>query len=203
MNLGKTTNTILLLTACAVISLAGWYFLMQSNPAFRINTNRTAVVKEMKALQRLETASFTIEKIIDGGTTEQNPIKQFLFGDRLLLIAHGEVIAGFDLSKISDNDITIKGEEITVKLPGPEIFTTVLDNKQTRVYDRRRGILNMGEDNLESEVRQAAEGSIRQAACDGDILKQASENGQKHFKAFFASLGFSKISIEVPATSCK
>lgn len=203
MNLGKTTNTILLLTACAIISLAGWYFLMQSNPAFRINTNRTAVVKEMKALQRLETASFTIEKIIDGGTTEQNPIKQFLFGDRLLLIAHGEVIAGFDLSKISDNDITIKGDAITVQLPAAEIFTTALDNKQTRVYDRRRGILNMGEDNLESEIRQAAESSIRQAACDSGILRQASENGQKHFKAFFASLGFSKVSIEVPSTSCK
>lgn len=203
MTLGKTAQTILMLTLCAVVSLAGWYFLMNNNPRLSINTDRTAVIKEIRNLNRLETASFTIEKIIDGGTTEKGPVSQLLFGDRILLIAHGEVIAGFDLSQISEKDIQIQGTSLSITLPKPQILTTVLDNTQTRVYDRRRGILNMGEDNLESEVRKAAESSIREAACKGNILTQASDNGKKQLTALFMALGFSSVSINVANATCK
>ena len=40
--------------------------LFHKNELFN-NTNRTAVIKEIRKLNRLETASFTIETIIDAG----------------------------------------------------------------------------------------------------------------------------------------
>lgn len=167
-----------------------------------VNTNRAAVIKEMRSLQRIETASFTIEKIIDAGTTEKNVFKQFLFGDKILLIAHGQAIAGFDLSQISENDIEVKGTSLKVTLPPPQILITALDNTQTRVYDKQKGILNPGEKNLESEARQAAEKSIHDAACQGGILQQASDNAKKQLTILFEALGFSTVSIEIPPGSC-
>ncbi len=172
-------------------------------PPFLVNidTSRTAVVKQMRSLARLETAVFTIEKVIDGGTTGGNIFQRLLFGDKILLVAHGQVIAGFDLSQISEKDITIEGKNVTVKLPAPTILVSTLDNSQTKVYDRQKGLLN-DDDTLESQVRQAAEISIRDAACDAGILQQASDNGRKQLTALFTSLGFETITFEIPQGTC-
>ena len=156
----------------------------------------------MRDMQRLETASFTVEKIIDGGTTESNVLQQFLFGDKILLIARGQVIAGFDLSQISDKDIEVTGKNLRITLPEPQILVTTLDNTQTRVYDRQKGILSPGNKDLEPEARQAAEASIKDAACKGGILKQAADNGRKQLTALFSALGFSTVTIEIPDGAC-
>lgn len=167
-----------------------------------INTSRAAVIKEMRSLSRLETATFTIEKVIDAGTTGGNIFQQFLFGDKILLIAHGQVIAGFDLSQVSDSDIQIEGKKITLKLPPPQILVSTLDNTQTKVYDRKKGLLNSNED-LESQVRAAAEKSMKTAACDANILSSASDNGRKQLTTLLSAFGFETITLEIPQGTCK
>lgn len=191
-------GTVFLLALSLVIFLASRFV----NPfGATINTSRTAVIKEMRSLSRLETATFTIEKVIDAGSIGGNIFQQFLFGDKILLIAHGQVIAGFDLSQISENDVTVSGSSVSLKLPPPQILVATLDNTQTKVYDRRRGLLNSNED-LESQVRSAAEVSIRQAACEADILGQARENGWKQLTTLLSALGFETITVEIPQGSC-
>ncbi len=155
----------------------------------------------MRSLNRLETATFTIEKIIDAGTSG-NALSQFLFGDRLLLIAHGEVIAGFDLSQLPANSIAIDQSTLRLTLPSPSILVTKLDNTQTRVYDRRTGLLSKGDKNLEANARAEAEKIISQAACTGNILTEASKNARSQLTALFKSLGFTTVIITIPDTTC-
>src|SRR5438128_2015826 len=76
---------------------------------YTFTTNSQTVIKELRSLSRLETASFTIEKVIDAGTNG-NQFQQILFGDRILLIAHGDVVAGFDLSTLTQKDISVEGQ---------------------------------------------------------------------------------------------
>lgn len=191
----KLKTTILLILIILGFSL----YLFQT---YRRNSlQRTAVIKEIRELQRLETASYTIEKIIDRGATG-NVFQQILFGDKILLIAHGQSIAGFDLSQFSEDDIQISGKNISIRLPAPEILVTTLDNSQTKVYDRTRGILNPGDKDLESEAREAAQNEIQYTACAGGILKQASDNGRKQLTALLKSLGFDTVTIEIPEGSC-
>lgn len=147
---------------------------------------------------RLETASFTIDKIIEAGT-DYNKLNQLLFGDKLLLVAHGEVIAGYDLSKMKPEDFSGTGKSITIKLPAPEIFTVTLDNEQTRVFDRDQGLLTKGNLNLEAEAREQAEASIRQAACEGNILDTAEKNVKVQLETIFKAAGFTTVTI-VPAS---
>jgi len=155
----------------------------------------------MKALQRMETASFAIEKIVDAGTNG-NIIQEFLYGDKVLLIAHGQIVAGFDFATISEKDIQIQGKKISISLPAPIILSTRLDNQQTKVYDRTRGLLAPKNSDLEARARQAAETSIKAAACEGGILSQASENGRKQMMLFFKTLGFTEVEISIPQGSC-
>lgn len=201
MNLKKITVFLISASVFLIIILIGWFFIFKNTPDTNINLNHTAVIKEIRRLQRIETASFTIEKIIDGGTSG-NVFQQLLFGDKILLIAHGQVIAGFDLSQISEKEIVIKDKNIRLTLPKAQILVTTLDNTQTRVYDRTKGILNPGDKDLESKAREAAQNSITDAACKGDILKQASDNARKQLTGFFSALGFTQISIDIPESSC-
>lgn len=201
MDLRKITYFLIAASVFIIVLLVTWFFVFNNPTGTNINLSHTAVIKEIRNLQRLETASFTIEKVIDGGTSG-NVFQQLLFGDKILLIAHGQVIAGFDLSQISEKDIVINDKNIRVTLPKPQILVTTLDNTQTKVYDRTRGILNPGDKDLESKAREAAQNSIKEAACKGDILKQASDNARKQLTAFLSALGFTEITIDIPEASC-
>lgn len=163
--------------------------------------NSAAVVKQIQALNRWETASFTIEKVIDQNSGG-NVFQKFLFGSRLLLIAHGTVIAGFDLSTLSENSIRVNNESVTVVLPPPTILITSLDNQKTRVYDRQQGLLATNTNDLEANARLSAENDIRAAACSEGILANASENAKKQLTPVLQSLGFTSVTIQIPNGSC-
>jgi len=161
----------------------------------------TAVVSEIKSLNRWETAQFSVEKVIDSGSSG-NAFQQFLFGDKILLIAHGSVVAGFDMSALTSKNVKISGQTIVVTLPAPEVLSTSLDESQTRVYDRQKGLLTPSDTNLESTARAQAVTDIHQAACSEGILNTASDNAKKQLTPILSSFGFTSITINIPQGSC-
>lgn len=192
--------------AGGLVTAAAWLFLprLWKAPAagHTFNLDRAAVIEQIRSLNRLETASFTIEKIIEAGT-DYNRLSEFLFGDHILLVTHGEVTAGFDLSTLSEKDISVSSARLSVRLPAPHIISTRLDNDQTKVFDRRSGLLSKGDLNLESEARQQAETAITKAACDGKILDAANERGRQQLETLFRTAGFSEVQITTtPPQSC-
>ncbi|MES2985627.1 MAG: DUF4230 domain-containing protein [Patescibacteria group bacterium] len=191
-----------LIVALLIIFVVFRVIVAVTPPASSISVDQTAVIKEIQALNKIETASFTIEKIIEGGS-EGNAFQKILFGDKILLIAHGSVVAGFDLSKIKAEDVTAEGKKLTVKLPAPEILYSRLDNSQTKVYDRKLGLLTKGSTTLEADARLAAEQSIREAACVGGIFDQAVVNVKQQLAILFLSLGFSEVVFDIPGAVCK
>jgi hypothetical protein len=119
-----------------------------------------AIVREVRALARLETIQYTVERVITA-ETGQGPFG-FLFGDRLLLVAHGMVIAGVDLEQLQPGDIEFDDlGRVYVGLTEPEVFVATLDNDKSYIYDRDTGLLTRGNVQLESEARRAAEAAIR------------------------------------------
>ena len=159
-----------------------------------ISIDQPTVVRQVRALQRLETVSYTADKIISG--ERDNPIlPNFLAGDRLLLVAHGEIIAGMDLAKLQPSDVEVRGDSVWVHLPPAEIFTTRLDNDKTRVYSRDTGLFSSPDPNLEGEVRAEAERQLRTAAVDDGILKTAETNARQTVNSLLLSLGFANVQI--------
>jgi hypothetical protein len=159
------------------------------NPTPTILPNPVTVVHEVRALARLETMQYTVEKVIVA-ETGQGPFG-FLFGDRLLLVAHGFVVAGIDLGSISTNEIWFGDRgELFIVLPDAEVFVAALDNKNSFVYDRDTGLLTGGDVSLEAAARKAAEEEILNAALADGILEQAAINGESFLYGFLRSLGF-------------
>jgi hypothetical protein len=161
------------------------------NPTPTVIPDPVTYINEVRALARLETIQYSIEKVITAeigqGTFD------FLFGDRVLFVAHGVVIAGIDMEKIGPEDLRIENGVLYVTLPPAEIFVATLDNQKSYVYDRDTGFLSKGIQDLETIARQSAEDEIRKAALEDGILQQAQTNAENYLFRFFQSLGYDNV----------
>jgi uncharacterized protein DUF4230 len=157
--------------------------------------SQPAIVERIQRLQRMETVVFNMDKIVTG---EKGSVflPDFLAGDKMILIVHGQVVAGIDFAQIRSADIQVNGREIHVKLPNAKILLTRLDNARTRVYSRSTGLLVPTDPNLESQVRQQAEGELLDEAGRGGILNTARDNARATITSLLLGMGFEKVEVE-------
>jgi hypothetical protein len=161
------------------------------NPTPTLIPNPITIIRDVRSLARLETIQYTVEKVI---TAEQGQgTLGALFGDKLIFVAHGQVIAGVDLSKLGAGDIEIKDGILYVRLPKPEIFVSALNNEKSYVYDRQTGLLTKGDINLESSARRVAEDEIEKAAVDDGILELARQNAENYLTRLLSDLGYPEV----------
>ncbi len=161
------------------------------NPTPTVLPDPVTIIQDVRTLARLETIQYTVEKVITA-ETGQGPFG-FLFGDRLIFVAHGIVIAGVDMDKLRPDDLTLEDGVLYVQLPKAEIFIATLDNEKSYVYNRDTGVLTHGDINLETTARQAAEDEIEKAALEDGILKQAHQNAQNYLYRLLLKLGYPEV----------
>lgn len=160
--------------------------------SFRIDLSQPTVVDRIQRLQRLETVVYTMDKLVTGAK-ENAILPDFLAGDRLLMMVHGEVVAGIDFSSLRPGDVRVEGRNIRLRLPAAQVFTTRLDSAKTRVYSRQTGLLVPTDPNLETQVRQEAERELQEAALADGILRSAQMNATSTITSLLQGLGFEKI----------
>ena len=160
-----------------------------------IDVSQPTVVDRIQRLQRLETVVYTMDKIV-AGAKESSIFPDFLAGDRLLMLVHGEVVAGVDFSSLKPGDVRVEGKQVRLHLPAPQVFSTRIDSAKTRVYSRQTGLLVSTDPNLETQVRQEAERQLQEAAMAEGILRTAQQNGISTITSLLQGLGFEKIDFE-------
>ncbi len=161
------------------------------NPTPTILPDPVTIIRSVRSLARLETIQYSVEKIITAEVGQG--VFGFLVGDRLLFVAHGDVIAGIDLEKLAPEDLWVIDGILYVDLPTAEIFIATLDNDLSYVYDRDTGIFTKGNIELETLARQAAEEEILKAAITSGILVQAKINAENYLWRLFNTLGYPEI----------
>ena len=160
-----------------------------------IDVSQPTVVDRIQRLQRLETVVYTMDKLVTGA--KENPIfPDFLAGDRLLMMVHGEVVAGIDFSNLKLGDVRVDDKQIHLHLPASQVFRTRIDSAKTRVYSRQTGLLVPTDPNLETQVRQEAERQLQEAALADGILRTAQQNGASTISSLLQGLGFEKIDFD-------
>ncbi|MDZ4159300.1 MAG: DUF4230 domain-containing protein [Anaerolineaceae bacterium] len=161
------------------------------NPTPTIIPDPVTILNEIRSLARLETIQYTVEKVITAELGHKD--LRFLFGERLLFVAHGSVIAGVDLSRMTIEDLSMEGGTLYVSLPEPEVFIATLDNQRSYVYDRDTGLLKRADLNLETQARMAAEEEILNAALEDGILEKARLNAEQYLERLFNRLGYQRV----------
>jgi Protein of unknown function (DUF4230) len=159
--------------------------------------NTGTVLIAVRNLARLESVSFHMERVIDLKNRQSHLFGLVQGDDAILLVAAGDVVAGVDLTKLRDGDVTIDPttHRAHLTLPPPELLTVRLDNQRTYVHSRKTDLFAQQQFELETRARQAAEDSIRDAALSGGILNRARDNAASTLIALVRSLGYDMVEL--------
>ena len=182
----------LVLTGC--LALVGWgAATLLRNPFGGLTTTASGpvVLQQIQQLNRLETCRYNGEVVVQG--EKKGLLPTWLSGDRVLLVGRGEVVAGLDLSTLRAQDIQVKGQALTVRLPAPQILHTRLDNRRSVVHDRTCGIFSGPDRDLDGQVREEAEQKIRAAALESGILGTAEKNARVTLSQQLRQFGFQEV----------
>ena len=169
-----------------------------------VDVSAPAVVEKIQKLSRLESVVYSQDIVVEG-VHSSAIFPDLLAGDRILLVVHGQSIAGIDLGKLKPEDVAIRttgngdtgnGRSIRVNLPPSELFLTNIDNQHTRVYARSVGLLVASDQNLESDTRAKAQEQLQKAALADGILDTARKNARATVTTLLYSFGFTQVEVQ-------
>jgi hypothetical protein len=169
--------------------------LLQERPAK--TTTSPVVVEGVRGLDQLATVRVTESIIVTRESASDNALDRLFSGEKVLLVASGNVEAGVDLGELGEDDVVVRDDTVTIRLPEPEVLSASLDEDKTKVYDRDYAPLNLRpDDDLVEEARATAEERIEAAARENGILDTARTNAEKSVRAFVEALGFREVRFE-------
>ena len=166
-------------------SLPRWTGFMPG--ATRFNT--ATVLKQVQTLSQWVTVQYVMEKVV-----VLEDVKWY-GENRVLLVAHGLVKAGVDLTRLKPADLQVSGRKITVRLSPAQITDAYLDDRQTRVIERTTGLLRVFDKDLEQTARQNAVEDLRQSARTAGILKDADDRARRQLEHLLTQMGFENVEI--------
>jgi hypothetical protein len=156
-------------------------------------TTGPVVVEGVRELDQLATVRWT-ESVPVTRESGGDVWERVFDGEKVLLIATGNVEAGVDLGDIREDEVSVKGDTVTIDLPEAEILSASLDEETTRVYDRDFSPLNLHpDDELVEQARLRAVGKISASARENGILDTAESNAKESIRAFVTTLGLEKV----------
>jgi hypothetical protein len=196
---GGFGTTLVLAVLLVVVSLAAGVGLTLAiwNPPTGGGGN---VVLGIRQLNELATVEQTVQSIVvveENETIGPVTVPGVIAGEKLLLVATGEVEAGVDLDELREDDVRVVGKRVTIDLPEARILGSSLDEDGTRVYDRDQGLVKFGvNDELVEVARRRGEDNIVETARESGILGEAEQNAEESIRGLILSLGYEKVSFE-------
>jgi hypothetical protein len=191
--LAAAAAALISLSAVLAALIALW---LQPGFGGRRPFNTATVVAGVQSLSQLVTVKYVLEKVV----ILEDPTRAFGFaiplGDnRLILLAHGEVKAGVDLSQLSKGDMSISGRKIVLSLPPARVTDAYLVERHTQVLDYKTGLLAPFNKNLEANARRDALTEITRAARQSGIEEDAAERARQQLTRFLQALGFEQVEV--------
>lgn len=177
---------LVLFTFFALATWLGWItFRLPENKSKHALINQSAVLSKIHELNYLESTAFYIDSII---RTEKQGNWFALWQDsqKGIFIAKGSAVAGLDLNKIHTQDVTVRDDEIIIRLPPVEVLSVQLNHLE--VFDLRTGVLNLYQADFSvlDAVQQQAKQQILRQSCQNGLLEHAKERSQQQLQQLFA-----------------
>lgn len=161
----------------------------------RIQETQT-LVRGIRGMASLVTACYCDEVVL----TARKPRTVNAFGanlplpdDEVCIISHGKAQAGVDLTKLSDDALTLHGDTVMVALPAPELFEVILNPSDYEIF------VEEGKWSHEEVVaiERRARDVIRRDALAAGLLEKASESAARQVDRLLRSFGYREV-IVVP-----
>jgi hypothetical protein len=146
-----------------------------------------AVVNQVRGLKELVTVRYVVQKVV--GVTETHvPVGE----ESILLMVQGRAQAGVDLGAITQYDVQVTGKKVKIRLPQAQVFDVFIDEKNTKVWDRRITWWTpwiSPDINLEHKARLTAIDDIRKTVLEMGILRDAESSARKAITDLVGMMG--------------
>lgn len=152
----------------------------------------------LQKMSDLATAEYVVTKIIKANDNKT----WYKAGDRKILMScKASLVAGIDLSKISEKDISIDGDNIALTIPHAKlIYIDIKPEDVKTVYED----VSMFRTNFSSQEKDAlasqAEKQIKESADSLGIFVTAETNASIFINNFLKKEGFQNINIIISST---
>jgi len=167
-----------------------------------VDRSGPAVLERIKKLERFEAGEANFSQDVD---IEQDApwLPDFIKGERVTAIVQGRVPASVDFSQLDASAVTVDPDRTTIRLrlPEPELGDAEIDEGNTRIVARDRGIVDRigdvfsGNPFDDAELYKSAEDKLAAAAAKSDLLDQAKANTERWLKTFLGAAGFETVEI--------
>ena len=148
------------------------------------------VVTEIKAIKRFTTACYYADVTVSKDKASDNWLKNLLRQrDRICLIGHGTIRAGYDFEKLPDNAVKIAGDTLFVKLPPVQVLDTICNPQDCEVFIDDG---NWPHDRVQS-IHTDLQNTLVDDAMQSKILEKAAQSGKIQLEKLFKSFGFTTI----------
>ena len=163
------------------------------------------VIVDLRDLAEYHAAQGQFEVVIDQ-EDDVSWMPAALAGERVQFVGVGTVDAVVDFSTLPTIAVVVSedGKGVTVTLPRPQLQSPVIDNEQSHVMNRDRGLFNriggVFSDNptSEAELYAAAADKMAAAAETTNLLQRAEDNVKSMLYTLLRSLGFERVDIRFP-----
>jgi hypothetical protein len=149
------------------------------------------IIQQVKNIAQMFTQTYYDEYVYDTGLI-RTPV--FSQNKRLIFIAKGEVIAGFDLTELNEKSIIRREKSIVVKLPPARILDVVINPSGFETFIEEGEITFEESKKFHEDARRIFDRNAR----DKGILKNSAEQGRGMLEKFFRLLGFETVDIIIP-----
>lgn len=187
-----------------VIVITIWVILRHKPAKEELTIDETAnVVTEIRKISEFTSACYYKDviltekkasesisgKVVNSFSKKEKPLME----DLLVIIASGNVRAGFDLSKIDTSDIVVKDSCLEVTLPKAEILDVVVNPSDFDIF------IEDGKWNHQqvTKVEDRAISKIKKDAINDGLLEKASNLGVAKLTELFKTFGYDQVIIKV------
>lgn len=170
--------------------------LFKSQPVLIDNT--PLVIKEIKALAELNTASLYQEVVVDSAAsyTSSNPFslntQTVILKKEIVLIIKGRVTAGINLKQLADSNIFVKNDSASILLPAASITDIFINPSGIETFYENG---NWSNDEL-IILKKSARQKLLDASLKHRLLEKANEKARSTIETFLSMTGFKKITVK-------
>jgi hypothetical protein len=154
----------------------------------RTTTNVITVLDRIQMLSRLTTTRYSYSNIL---TSERDmpDILKALYGEQLVMVAVGEVIAGIDLSQITAEDITKVDDTLVVRIPPAELQDCFFNEQASYVISRDTGLFARPLPTMDETSRRYALDNFRNRSLEDGILQDAQAQAETAVRELVMATG--------------
>ncbi len=181
------------LLAIAVLILGVWWAITNFDLLSRlegltpgsqsVTLQKPVIIPQIRSMSTLVTTSYEGTVTVEA---KGEPLFVFLPPESVTLEVTGKILAGIDLTRIGDTDVTISDKEIVVQIPPAHIISQ--DIRSILVHTNE-GLVRGVDPSLQPKAEQRGRELLLDAACRSGIIDRAEREAQLALADFLLKTG--------------